>query len=213
MIEIVGIIALHACMQVFILFSNRSSLAAFCFETVMAEWAILVVLVFGVGLEIISSFIANTTNTTIGIRSPWSSQMSISFRLESSGSAAWTELYKVYMTRFEVRATMIIASKWDSPMNKVTSAAKIRQIEGMKRENQKGPDILSMLMTKLKLLELTVVEQLVTMYLFSVRDMFNWSPQGTSCTWLLSVSVTSSCCKVCTSCNEMMIPNFSFLDV
>ena len=80
------------------------------------------------------------------------------------------------MTRFEVRATMIIASKWEWSMKSATSAAKIRQIDGMKRENQNGPESRSSVMTKLKLSELTSVEKLVTMYLLRVRDIFNLSP-------------------------------------
>ena len=61
-------------------------------------------------------------------------------------------------------------------MKSATSAAKIRQIDGMKRENQNGPESLSSVMTKLKLSELTSVEKLVTMYLLRVRDIFNLSP-------------------------------------
>ena len=86
------------------------------------------------------------------------------------------ELYRVYMTRFEVRATMIIASKWEWSMKSATSAAKIRQIDGMKRENQNGPDRRCSVMTKLKFSDLTSVEKFVTMYLLRVRDMFNPSP-------------------------------------
>ena len=48
------------------------------------------------------------------------------------------ELYNVYMTRFEVRATMIMASKCESSMKSATSAANIRQIDGIKSENQRA---------------------------------------------------------------------------
>ena len=61
-------------------------------------------------------------------------------------------------------------------MKSATSAAKIRQIDGMKRESQNGPESLSSVMTKLKLSELTSVEKLVAMYLLRVRDIFNPSP-------------------------------------
>ena len=78
----------------------------------------------------------------------------------------------MYITRFEVRATMIMASKCESSINSATSAARIRQTEGMKSENQNGPESRSSLMTKFRLFESAFVEQLVTMYLLRVLDIF-----------------------------------------
>ena len=86
------------------------------------------------------------------------------------------ELYNVYITRFEVRATMIMASKCESSMKSATSAANMRQIDGIKSENQNGPESRSSLITKLKFSELTSVEKFVTMYLLRVRDIFSPSP-------------------------------------
>ena len=174
-IETVGIRAFQMSIHIFNLFLSRSSWSI-CLEILTAEFATLVLICLGSAFELISSFAANVTNTIIGIRSPCSNHMSISLRLESSGSWAWMELYRVYMTRFEVRATMIIASKWEWSMKSATSAAKIRQIDGMKRENQNGPDRRCSVMTKLKFSDLTSVEKFVTMYLLRMRDMFNPSP-------------------------------------
>ena len=71
---------------------------------------------------------------------------------------------------------MIIASKCESSINNATSAAKIRHIDGMKRENQNGPESRSSLMSKYKFLESTLVEQLVIMYLLRVLDMLSARP-------------------------------------
>ena len=67
---------------------------------------------------------------------------------------------------------MIMASKCESSINSATSAARIRQIDGMKRENQNGPESRLSLMTKLRLFESAFVEQFVTMYLLRVLDIF-----------------------------------------
>ena len=89
-----------------------------------------------------SSFVTNTTKTNIGIRSPCKSQTSISFRVESSGIFSKIELYRVYITRLDVRATMIMASKWVSSMKRIISAAKTRQIDGINNDIQNGPESL-----------------------------------------------------------------------
>ena len=136
----IGIMALQICMHVLILILPFGLSIFLCPDTT-TEWsAILMFLETSVVLEFINSFIASITKTTIGISRPWSSQTSTSFRLESFGNSAWIELYNVYITRFEVRATMIRASKCVSSKKRAVSAASIRQIDGMKRENQKGPE-------------------------------------------------------------------------
>ena len=71
---------------------------------------------------------------------------------------------------------MIKASKCESSINNATSAARMRQTDGMKRENQNGPESRSSLMSKYKFLESTLVEQLVIMYLLRVLDMLSARP-------------------------------------
>ena len=60
-------------------------------------------------------------------------------------------LYIVYMTRFVVRATEMVALKCFSLMKKVISAAKIRHIDGMKSDVTKGAEIRFRLITMLTL--------------------------------------------------------------
>ena len=60
-------------------------------------------------LDCINSLIARIMKTTIGMTSPCRSQTSINLRVESAGSSSTIALYKVYITRLEVRATMIVA--------------------------------------------------------------------------------------------------------
>ena len=92
--------------------------------------------------------IDKTTKTTMGITSPWTSHISISFMLESSGSFSCMVLCRVYITRFDVSATIIIVSKCDSSMKSAISAARTRQIVGMKRDIQKGAESLRRSMNK-----------------------------------------------------------------
>ena len=84
-IDMVGIIAFHISQQIFILFFSCGA-GSICFETLTAEFAIFVLLNLCSTFELIISFATSETNTTMGITSPCSSQMSISLMLESSGS-------------------------------------------------------------------------------------------------------------------------------
>ena len=110
-----------------------------------------------------SSLVTKRANTTIGMRRPCSNQMSISLSIAFSGNLSWIVLYKVYITRLMVRATDMVALKCDSSMKRVISAAKIRQIDGTKRDIQKGPVFLSMSIARWILFEFTFsMKHLVT---------------------------------------------------
>ena len=69
-------------------------------------------------------------NTTNGSNRPGSNQTSIIFKYEVWGNADDEAWYKVYMTNMEVNATIVVASKWDSSMNKVISAANNKHTDG-----------------------------------------------------------------------------------
>ena len=89
--------------------------------------------------------------------------MSISLSIAFSGNLSWIVLYKVYITRLMVRATDMVALKCDSSMKRVISAAKMRQIDGTKRDIQKGPVFLSMSIARWILFEFTFsMKHLVT---------------------------------------------------
>ena len=98
-----------------------------------------------------NSLAAKTINTTIGIRKPWSNQMSISLSLESSGSSSWILVYIVYSTRLAVSATVIVALKCFSLINKVISATNTKHIDGMKRDSQNEVLCLVRFITKMTL--------------------------------------------------------------
>ena len=197
MMEVIGMRTLHTNMQVFIFLSWDSSQSWFFGATITAEFETLVPLFFVFTIfELINSFTAKTMKTTIGMTRPWSNQISISFRPESSGNSAWTELYKVYMTKFDVRETIIIASKCVSFMKRATSAATMRQIEGMKRENQNGPDRLWSWTTRYIPLLCFSVVQFVTTYLLRVWAMcLSSSPHLVKWNCFFWVAGTPSCVR------------------
>ena len=140
-IDVIGIRALQMVMHVCILVSVEEF--SFDAEVTTVEFATFVPLIMFLPVLVLlisNSLAAKTINTIIGIKSPCSNQISI--RLESSGIFSKIALYRVYMTRFDVRATMIIASKCDSSIKRQISAANMRQTEGIKSDNQKGPESL-----------------------------------------------------------------------
>ena len=141
--DVIGIRALQMVMHVCILVSEEEF--SFDAEVTTVEFATFVPLIMFLPVLVLlisNSLAAKTINTIIGIKSPCSNQISISFRLESSGIFSKIALYRVYMTRFDVRATIIIASKCDSSIKREISAANMRQTDGIKSDIQKGPESL-----------------------------------------------------------------------
>ena len=169
--EVRGTTILHNCPKVtFFSTPCSSSLEVLNQDPVfVSEWDCSVSLDSSLLLVLMSLLITRMINTIIGIRSPWRSQISMSFRLESAGSSSWIELYKVYMTRFEVRATIISASKCTSSINRVISAANTRHVDGMKTEIQNDCVSLSKCIAKLILFFSVWIQHFFTMNLLSVR--------------------------------------------
>ena len=70
---------------------------------------------FSLNIKILLSFITwdrtRTRNTRNGANKPCSNQMSIILKLESMGKFLEILSYRVYMTKVDVRATMIVTSK------------------------------------------------------------------------------------------------------
>ena len=197
MTEIVGMAILHMIMNIF-----SFLLLAVIFKLLgawTAEFDTLILLLHNTSLvdwELTSSFAAKTTNTKMGNRSPCISQTSMSLKEELSGSFSWIPSYSVYITRLDVSATIINASKWDSSMISVSSAARIRHIDGMKRDIHIGPESLLILISR-DILEsspslTTSIEHLVTLNLFSVGFKYSSRPHFIRWLWFLSVPGTFS---------------------
>ena len=106
-IDVMGIRTLQRVMHVCILVSEEEfTFDAEATTVEIATFAPLIMLLPILLLIISNSLAANTINTIIGIKSPCSNQISISFRLESSGIFSKIALYRVYMTSFDVRAEL-----------------------------------------------------------------------------------------------------------
>ena len=162
--DIIGIRVLKTPMQIFFLLSQTISTSPFLGACTNEFATFDFLLILGVEyLGFSNSSATRTTKTTMGIRSPCISQTSISLKLESSGSFSWILLYRVNMTRFDVSETIIMASKCDLSRKRVTSAASIKQMDGMKSDIQNGELSLSKLTSsKIALFPLTSIEQFFT---------------------------------------------------
>ena len=69
------------------------------------------------------------------------------------------------MTTLAVIATAIVALKWLSSMNRVISAAIIRNMYGMKNDNQNDEDFRLRWIERIKVSDSTPIEKLVTVNL------------------------------------------------
>ena len=65
-----------------------------------------------------------------GRRRPGNNQTSIIFRYDVFGRELELLSYNVYITNIDVKATIVVASKWDSSIYIVISAANNVHIEG-----------------------------------------------------------------------------------